>query len=65
MSLHPRWLLPHPKYEVDKPKSGFAAKRVQIGLSIYPSARIACKWLGKGENYVRQLVGRGRARYLD
>ena len=65
MSLYPVWLMPHRKFDLDIPRFGLMPRKVLVGTTIYPSAKVACKVLGVSEAYVRNLVLRKRAKYVD
>lgn len=63
---HPAWLLPVWRVDgTDIPKYGFVPKKVKVGQVIYPSARIASQALGMNPSFIRVLVSKGRAHYVD
>ena len=41
MSLYPVWLMPHRKFELEIPRFGFMPRKVLVGTTIYPSAKVA------------------------
>ena len=65
MSLYPVWLMPHRKFDLDIPRFGLMPRKVLVGTTIYPSAKVACQILGVSKAYVRTLVLKGRAKYVD